>query len=102
MGDAGAVPYQTRMVEEVIEREGFGKDDVPDLLFVNYKAIDHASHIWSVNSPEMEDMLKWQDADLRGAGAASSTSRSASATTSCCSPPTTARSSTRRSRARSR
>jgi Type I phosphodiesterase / nucleotide pyrophosphatase len=58
------IPYQTRMVEEVIKREGFGKDDVPDLLFVNSKAIDHASHIWSVNSPEMQDMLKWQDADL--------------------------------------
>jgi arylsulfatase A-like enzyme len=58
------IPYQTRMVEEVIAREGFGADDVPDLLFVNYKAIDHASHIWSVNSPEMEDMLRWQDADL--------------------------------------
>ena len=58
------VPYQTRMVEEVIAREGFGQDDVPDLLFINYKAIDHASHIWSVNSPEMEDMLRAQDHDL--------------------------------------
>jgi hypothetical protein len=59
------IPYQTRMVEEVIKREGFGADDVPDLLFINYKAIDHVSHIWSVNSPEMVDTLKWQDAALR-------------------------------------
>jgi arylsulfatase A-like enzyme len=59
------IPYQTRMVEEVIRREGFGADDVPDLLFVNYKAIDHVSHIWSVNSPEMLDTLRWQDAGLR-------------------------------------
>jgi arylsulfatase A-like enzyme len=59
------IPYQTRMVEEVIRREGFGADDVPDLLFINYKAIDHVSHIWSVNSPEMVDTLKWQDAALR-------------------------------------
>jgi arylsulfatase A-like enzyme len=58
------VPYQTRMVEDVIQHEGFGADDVPDLLFINYKAIDHASHIWSVNSPEMQDMLRWQDRDL--------------------------------------
>jgi len=58
------IPYQTRMVEEVIKREGFGQDDVPDLLFINSKAIDHVSHIWSVNSPEMEDTLRWQDADL--------------------------------------
>jgi hypothetical protein len=52
------------MVEEVIAREGFGDDDVPDLLFVNFKAIDHVSHIWSVNSPEMQDTLRWQDRDL--------------------------------------
>ncbi len=59
------IPYQTRMVEEVIRREGFGADDVPDLLFINYKAIDHVSHIWSVNSPEMVDTLEWQDAALK-------------------------------------
>ena len=58
------IPYQERMVEEVITREGFGVDDVPDLLFINYKAIDHVSHIWSVNSPEMQDTLRWQDAAL--------------------------------------
>ena len=58
------IPYQTRMVEEVISREGFGKDDVPDLLFINSKAIDHISHIFSVNSPEMQDTLSWQDEDL--------------------------------------
>ena len=58
------IPYQGRMVEDVIAREGFGDDDVPDLLFVNFKAIDHVSHIWSVNSPEMADTLRWQDRDL--------------------------------------
>jgi Type I phosphodiesterase / nucleotide pyrophosphatase len=58
------IPYQGRMVEEVIAREGFGDDDVPDLLFINFKAIDHVSHIWSVNSPEMQDTLRWQDEDL--------------------------------------
>ncbi|MEX2421677.1 MAG: alkaline phosphatase family protein, partial [Actinomycetota bacterium] len=34
------------------------------LLFVNFKAIDHVSHIWSVNSPEMQDTLRRQDEDL--------------------------------------
>jgi Type I phosphodiesterase / nucleotide pyrophosphatase len=58
------IPYQGDMVAEVIEREGFGADDVPDLLFVNFKAIDHVSHIWSVNSPEMRDTLRAQDEDL--------------------------------------
>jgi type I phosphodiesterase/nucleotide pyrophosphatase len=59
------VPYQTRMVEEVIRREGFGQDDVPDLLFINYKIIDHISHLYSVNSPEMRDTLQAQDAGLK-------------------------------------
>jgi hypothetical protein len=58
------IPYQELMVEDVIAREGFGADEVPDLLFINSKAIDHVSHIWSVNSPEMQDTLRWQDAAL--------------------------------------
>jgi Type I phosphodiesterase / nucleotide pyrophosphatase len=58
------IPYQGRMVEDVIAREGFGDDDVPDLVFINSKAIDHVSHIFSVNSPEMRDTLAWQDEDL--------------------------------------
>jgi hypothetical protein len=58
------IPYQGDMVQEVVAREGFGADDVPDLLFVNFKAIDHVSHIWSVNSPEMRDTLRAQDEDL--------------------------------------
>jgi Type I phosphodiesterase / nucleotide pyrophosphatase len=59
------VPYQTKMVEDVITREHFGADNVPDLLFINYKIIDHISHLFSVNSPEMRDTLKWQDAGLK-------------------------------------
>ncbi|MEX2203096.1 MAG: alkaline phosphatase family protein [Actinomycetota bacterium] len=58
------IPYQGQMVEEVLAREGFGADEVPDLLFVNFKAIDHVSHIWSANSPEMQDTLRRQDEDL--------------------------------------
>ena len=36
-------------------REAFGADEVPDLPFVNYKMIDYISHVWTVNSPEMQD-----------------------------------------------
>jgi hypothetical protein len=59
------VPYQTRVVEEVVRREGFGDDDVPDLLFVNYKIIDHVGHVWSANGVEMGDTVAWQDRGLR-------------------------------------
>jgi hypothetical protein len=58
-------PYQTRLVETVVEREGFGKDDVPDLLSVNYKAIDTIGHLFSADGVEMADALRYQDAALR-------------------------------------
>jgi hypothetical protein len=58
------IPYQTRVLKEMIAREGFGADDVPDLLFVNYKMIDYISHVWTVNSPEMRDAVAAQDASL--------------------------------------
>jgi len=49
----------------MIRREGFGADDVPDLLFVNHKMIDYISHVWTVNSPEMQDAVRAEDAALR-------------------------------------
>ena len=59
------IPYQTRTIEELIDREGFGADPVPDLLFVNYKVTDYVAHTWGIGSPEMRDSLLAQDAALR-------------------------------------
>ncbi len=58
-------PYQSRLIEEVVQREGFGQDDVPDLLYLNYKAIDTLGHIFSLNSPEMSDAVRTQDDALK-------------------------------------
>ncbi|HEX2031446.1 MAG TPA: alkaline phosphatase family protein, partial [Actinomycetota bacterium] len=58
------IPYQTRLVEEMIEREGFGADDVPDLLFINNKLIDQLGHIYSYNSLEIKDSVRAQDEAL--------------------------------------
>jgi hypothetical protein len=58
-------PYQERVIETVIEEEGFGADDVPDLLYLNFKEIDYVSHIWAVGSPEMNDAVIVQDEALR-------------------------------------
>ncbi len=58
------IPYQTRVIKKMIEREGFGADDTPDMLFINYKMIDYISHVWTVNSPEMQDAVVAQDAAL--------------------------------------
>jgi predicted AlkP superfamily pyrophosphatase or phosphodiesterase len=59
------IPYQERVLETMITREGFGQDDVPDLLYANFKEIDYISHIWSMNSPEMDDAVRLQDAALK-------------------------------------
>lgn len=58
------IPYQTAVVREIIRREGFGKDQIPDLLYVNSKLIDLVGHRWTLNSPEMQDTVRIQDADL--------------------------------------
>jgi hypothetical protein len=59
------IPYQTRVIEAMIKREHFGEDDVPDLLFINYKPIDTIGHRFSINSQEMVDTLHYQDNYLR-------------------------------------
>jgi hypothetical protein len=50
--------YQTDVIAEVIRREGFGQDDVPDLLFTNYKQIDKMGHRWSFPTPQMAAVVR--------------------------------------------
>lgn len=56
--------WQTRLLEEIIQSEGFGADDIPDLLFTNYKQIDEVGHRWSMNSPQMEAAVRASDEAL--------------------------------------
>jgi hypothetical protein len=58
-------PLETTLIKEVVQQEGFGADSVPDILQLNYKAIDTISHLFSLNSPEMRDTVKVQDDALR-------------------------------------
>jgi predicted AlkP superfamily pyrophosphatase or phosphodiesterase len=58
-------PFQTQLFQRVIEQEGFGADEVPDLLYLNYKAIDVIGHAFSVNGVEMSDALRVQDHHLQ-------------------------------------
>lgn len=58
------LPYQSRLIEEIMGREGFGDDDVPDLFFTNYKLIDEVGHHFSLNSVEMRDAVEAQDEEL--------------------------------------
>jgi Type I phosphodiesterase / nucleotide pyrophosphatase len=58
-------PYQTTLFEELVKREGFGRDRVPDLLYLNYKIIDTMGHQFSADGEEMTDGLEVQDGELR-------------------------------------
>ena len=55
------VPYQTRLLEELITREGFGDDEVTDLFFVNYKLIDTLGHLYGMEDETMGDAVATQD-----------------------------------------
>lgn len=46
--------YQTSVIEEIIRREGFGRDAITDLLYINYKQIDKVGHKFSFPSQPME------------------------------------------------
>jgi hypothetical protein len=56
--------WQTDLVEAMIEREGFGVDEVPDLLYVNYKMLDSLGHKYSADGVELLDGLRAQDQEL--------------------------------------
>jgi hypothetical protein len=58
-------PFQTQLIETVIQHEHFGQDPVPDLLYLNYKAIDTIGHAFSADSVEMSDAVKVQDQNLK-------------------------------------
>lgn len=54
-------PWENRAIMAIIEREGFGQDDVTDLMNINYKAPDAAGHKWNMIAPEQEDVLRSTD-----------------------------------------
>jgi hypothetical protein len=58
-------PFQTALVRAIIQREGFGRDATPDLLSINYKAIDTVGHLFSLNSDEMKQTVRVQDDALK-------------------------------------
>lgn len=53
--------HQTRVIEEVVRREGFGADGVPDLLFTNYKQLDLVAHRWGMHGPQARAALEATD-----------------------------------------
>ena len=57
--------FQTQKIFEILQTEGFGLDDVPDLFFTNYKATDLTSHEYNLVEPEVKQNLEEQDRQLK-------------------------------------
>ena len=57
--------YQTRIVKAILEREGFGDDDITDMFFVNYKPVDAIGHTYNMVEPEVGSAVKYAD-DMLG------------------------------------
>jgi hypothetical protein len=56
--------YQTDTLEELVVREGFGDDDVPDLLLTNFKQIDFIGHTYGMESRQMAEVVRSSDKAL--------------------------------------
>lgn len=56
--------YQTRLLDRLIARGDYGADDIPDLIYTNYKQIDEAGHNWNMLSREMPEEIRYSDAAL--------------------------------------
>ena len=58
------VRYESDVLMSVLRREQFGQDEVPDLLFANFKMTDIAGHQFGIDSQQMAANLQAQDEAL--------------------------------------
>ena len=56
--------YQTRLIKELLARENFGDNRVPDLFFTNYKQVDDVGHDYNMVEPQMREVLRYSDEAL--------------------------------------
>jgi hypothetical protein len=56
--------FQTQRIIQILSRESFGADRIPDLFFTNYKSTDLAGHAWNMTRAEVRDDLEEQDRQL--------------------------------------
>jgi len=58
------IKYHGRALMRMIEQEGYGDDDITDLLFTNFKQIDRVGHYFNMASEEVRDSLEETDRQL--------------------------------------
>ena len=58
------IEYHGRALMNLIKEDGYGKDNVTDFLFTNFKQIDRVGHYYSMASKEVEDSVAESDRQL--------------------------------------
>ncbi|MGH2754821.1 MAG: alkaline phosphatase family protein [Actinomycetota bacterium] len=56
--------YQTQRLSQLLETEGYGRDEITDLFYANYKAIDLAGHTWNMVEAEVKENVEESDRQL--------------------------------------
>lgn len=56
--------FQVDALVSMIEREGVGKDEITDLVLVNFKTPDYVGHNFGPESDELEEALAAMDGEL--------------------------------------
>lgn len=58
------IRYHGRVLQDLIESEGYGKDQTTDLLFTNFKQIDRVGHYFNMASDEVRQSIEESDRQL--------------------------------------
>lgn len=58
------VRYQGELIEAAFDAEPLGADDVPDLLYINYKAPDYSGHTYNMDDERQAEVLGAVDEEI--------------------------------------
>ncbi len=58
------VRYQGELIEAAFDSEPIGTDDVPDLLYLNFKAPDYSGHVYNMDDPRQAEVLGAVDEEV--------------------------------------
>ena len=60
----GFITYHGRALRNLIGAEGYGDDEITDLIYTNFKQIDRVGHYFGMASPEVRDSVVESDRQL--------------------------------------
>ena len=58
------VRYQGELVESTLDSEEIGRHEMPDLLYVNFKAPDYSGHVYNMDDPRQAEVLGAVDREV--------------------------------------